>query len=183
MMSEKMEYLPFSAVNDFMRDDYRITVMTEVFSNLEKLDKAPRTVITTAVSHHVSVPGFRNGNLAPVGRKVKASVSLFERAPEFAAAVMQGWSSLHPQLRTVVVEVLTELGWENVLPADADRAQLPGFQIHWPKKDNFEAILAQVKAKQPDLEESEDNVSLMAVWMGNRLPYDLYSEEEQQSAE
>jgi hypothetical protein len=178
-----MEYLPFSAVNDFMRDDYRITVMTEVFSNFDKLEKAPRTLITGFVSHHVSVPGFRNGNLAPIGRKVKASVSLFERSPEFAAAVMQSWSILHPDLRKVMVEVLNELAWENVLPAEADRSELPGFQVHWPKKDNFEAILAQVKAKQPELVESEDDVSLMAVWMGNRLPYDLYSEEEQKEAE
>jgi hypothetical protein len=34
-----------------------------------------------------------------------------------------------------------------------------------------------VHKKAPQLQESDDNVSLMAVWLGNRLPYDLYTQE------
>jgi hypothetical protein len=182
-MPEKVENIPFHAVNEFMREDYRLTVLTEVLSGQEKIPAEQRSLIGKNIARYVSVPGFRNGNLAPVGRKAKASVTLFERSPEFTGAVLEGWSRLHPDLAKTVFAVLTDRGWEGLQPLELDRSQLPGFLIHWPKGDTYEELIKAAHEKDSQLQESDDNVSLMVVWVGNRLPYDLYADEAEEKKE
>ena len=176
-MPEKVEYLPFHAINEFMRDDYRLVVISEVLTNQEKIPAEKRTAIGQMIAKFVTVQGFRNSNLAPAGRKAKASVSLFERSPEFVAQIVESWRTLHESLAGAVFSVLTERGWDSLQSLEADRSQFPGFVIHWPKEDTFEVLIIAVHKKAPQLQESDDNVSLMAVWLGNRLPYDLYTQE------
>jgi hypothetical protein len=125
----------------------------------------------------VTVQGFRNSNLAPTGRKAKASAVLFERSPEFVGLIVESWRDLHPVLASLMNTVLTEHEWDALLPLETDRSQLSGFRIHWPKQDTFDALIKAVQTKDPELQESDDNISLMAVWLGNRLPYDLFAEE------
>jgi len=183
-MPEKEEFLPFHAINEFMRDDYRLTVLTEVLGASDRLTPEKRSAIGKMITRYVSVPGFRNGNLAPVGKKARASASLFERSSEFVALVVESWSHLHPELATTMFEVLSEHAWENLQPLEVDRSQLPGFSIHWPKQDNFAGLIKAAHEKNPALAgESEDNISLMAVWIGDRLPYDLFVEEGQETTE
>lgn len=179
-MPEEIKYLPFHAINEFMRDDYRLTVLTEVLTKNEELSAEKRSAIGKFIAKFVSVPGFRNGNLAPAGRKAKASTALFERSGEFAGLVMESWSRLHPQLADEMHALLTEKAWEELQPIELDRSQLPGFLIHWPKEDNFEVLIKAVQAKAPTVDESDDNISLMAVWIGNRLPYDLFVDEDEE---
>lgn len=176
-MSDQEEYLPFHAINEFMRDDYRITVITEVLSKLDAVDQEKRAYIGRLISKFVHVQGFRNSNMAPVGLKAKGSVTLFEHSPEYVALIIECWRSLHEELAKSVFAVLSEHNWENLPALDVDRCELSGFQIHWPKEDNFETLIKAAKEKNPELQESEDNISLMAVWLGNRLPYDLYIED------
>ena len=173
-MPEKVEYLPFHAINEFMRDDYRLAVISEVLTNQDKLAAEKRSILGKIISRYVTVQGFRNGNLAPVGRKAKGTATLFERSPELVAVVVESWSRLHEELAKIVFEVLTEREWNDLQPLEFDRSQLPGFLIHWPKTDTFEELIKAVYEKGPELNESDDNISLMAVWIGNRLPYDLY---------
>lgn len=177
-MPEEIKYLPFNAVNEFMRDDYRLQVLTEVFSGSDTLPPEKKSAIGKLVSRFVSIPGFRNGNLAPVARKAKASVQFFEQSAEFCALVLASWQSLHPELATEMHIILTEKGWEELQPLDLDRSKLPGFLIHWPKGDTFEVLIQALHEKNAGLQESDDNISLMSVWLGNRLPYDLFVEEE-----
>lgn len=173
-MPEKAEYLPFHAINEFMRDDYRLAVISEVLTNLDKVSAEKRSLLGKMISRYVTVQGFRNGNLAPVGRKAKGTATLFERSHELVAIVVESWSRLHEELAKVVFAVLTEREWSDLQPLEFDRSQLPGFLIHWPQKDTFEELIKAVQEKDPQLNESDDNISLMAVWIGNRLPYDLY---------
>lgn len=176
-MSEQEEYLPFHAINEFMRDDYRITVITEVLSKVDEFPPEKRSYIGKLISKFVLVQGFRNSNMAPVPKKAKASVTLFEHSPEYVGLIIEGWRSMHDELAKVVFEILSEHNWPNLPALDVDRSELPGFQVHWPREDSFETLIAAVKEKAPALQESDDNISLMSVWMGNRLPYDLYIEE------
>ncbi len=183
-MSEKEKFLPFIAINEFMRDDYRQKVITEVLSHIDKIPNDQRITINRSISKFVKVPGFRNSSLAPAGLKAKSSVELFGTLSDFTGAVIEGWFRLHPDLAKTVFEVLQEKEWPNLQPIELDRSKLPGFQIHWPKTDTFEVLINAVRSKNLFEDESDDNISLMAVWMGVRLPYDLFVEEtEEKKAE
>ncbi len=177
--TNQQKYLPFHAVNEFMRDDYRLTILQEVLSEQSATPVEIRNRIGRMISKGVKIPGFRNSNQAPVAIKVKNSTSLFENSPEFAALVMEAWSNLHTKLKRDMAEVLHDRGW-NIPSAEIDHSQLPGFQIDWIKGDTFEVLIGEIKKKNPDLQESDDNISLMAVWIGNRLPYNLYEDESSQ---
>lgn len=178
--TSKVQYLPFHSVNEFMRDDYRLTILHEVYSNFEKCTVLQKQLITRLFTRGVQIQGFRNSSLAPLPIRVKNSASLFERSPEFAATIMECWSNLHPELKNVMGTVLQEKGWQ-VLDLSLDRSGLPGFMIDWPKADTFEEIIKSVKTAIPGLEETDDNISLMAVWIGNKLPYNLYAADEENS--
>jgi hypothetical protein len=174
---QKVEYLPFHAINEFMRDDYRLTVLNEVLSQQDKIAPEKKAIIGKMIAKYVTIQGFRNSNLAPTGRKAKSSVPLFERSADYSAVIIECWKNLHEELAKTVYEVLTEHNWEKLLPLEDDRSSQPGFLVHWPKADTFEVLIKAVQEKAPELKESEDNISLMAVWLGNRLPYDLYEQE------
>ncbi|MCX6054831.1 MAG: hypothetical protein NTZ74_07960 [Chloroflexi bacterium] len=174
-MSEN-KYLPFKAINEFMRDDFRLTVIQEVFTGLNDCSPTQKQIINRMVEKRVQVPGFRNGRLAPLAIKVKHSASLFEQSSEFSSIIIECWSNFHKDLKMMIFDLLTEKNWQpNTI--DLDRTSLPGFMIEWPKQDTFELLIKSIRESRPDLQESEDNISLMVVWVGNRLPYDLYDEE------
>ena len=174
---KKIQVLPFHAVNEFMRDDYRFDVLHEVFTALDQATPMQKQLITRMFAKNVNIPGFRNSGLAPLAIKIKNSPTLFERSHEFSATIMECWSNLHPELKAAMHALLTERGW-TVQPLEADRSLLPGFQIDWPKPDNFESLIKGIQAAKPELKESDDNISLMAVWVGNKLPYNLFSDDE-----
>lgn len=170
MSNNELKMLPFHAINGFMRDDYRAAVIHLVLSNLAQLPDDIQAPIRNSIRKSVQVPGFRNSIQAPVSMKVKPSSALFEKDPHFAATILSAWSELHPTLRTQVYDLLSERGWE-MLPAEADRAKLPGFLISWKEGEDFDLInqAFQEKYNLPDV--SADDVSLMTVWISNRLPY------------
>jgi len=179
--NETAEYLPFNAINEFMRDDYRLTVLNEVITHLDRVQPGPRKMIAALISQRVKIPGFRNSNLAPAAMKAKNTATLFQQSAEFSASIIEAWSSLHPQLKETVFSLLTEKAWE-LAPLEVDRSRLPGFQVHWPKDDTFEVLDKAVRERMPGTNESDDDISLMVVWIGNRLPYDLYLEEDASGA-
>jgi hypothetical protein len=174
---KKIQVLPFHAVNEFMREDYRLDVLHEVFTGLEQCTPLQKQLITRMFAKNVNIPGFRNSGQAPLAIKIKNSPTLFERSHEFSATIMECWSNLHPELKLAMQTLLTERGW-TLQPLDDDRCLLPGFQIDWPKADNFESLINGIHETHPDMNESDDNISLMAVWVGNKLPYNLFSEDE-----
>jgi hypothetical protein len=176
-----VEYLPFHAVNEFMRDDYRFAVIAEVMQHLDSVPSANRKEITQEISRNVKISGFRNSNQAPVTIKAKQSAGLFQKSARYSAAIINAWSSLHPDLASTVWTVLSEHGWEP-LPLEANREKLPGYQVKWPKSDTFEVLQQAVRNVNASLTETDDDISLMAVWVGNRLPYDLFIEAEEEKS-
>jgi len=50
--------------------------------------------------------------------------------------------------------------------------------VNWPKGDTFDQFIKSITESNPELNESDDNISLMIVWVGNKLPYNLFDEAE-----
>lgn len=171
MTNSEIQLLPFHAINGFMRDDYRTAVIHSVLSDLPRLSESMQGPIRSAIRKSVQVPGFRNSALAPLALKIKPSSALFEKDPHFAAVILSAWAELHDSLRTQVFDLLKERGWD-LLPVDADRTKLPGFLTVWKEGEDFDLINQAFQEKYNLSDVSTDDVSLMTVWIGNRLPYE-----------
>jgi len=177
VIEKKAKFLPFHAVNEFMRDDYRFSILQEVMTHFEDCGKDRIMRINRLFVKAVQIPGFRNSSLAPAAVRIKHSVGLFEKSPEFAALMIECWSERHLGLKQAVFKILDAKNWKP-LPIEADRTQLTGFLVNWPKDDTFDLFIKSIHESNPELNESDDNISLMVVWVGNKLPYNLFDEQE-----
>lgn len=181
--SDQMAFLPFNAINEFMRSDYRLQVVRNVLEALPGLPEEYRLPIDRLTRQQVTVPGFRNSAKAPVPIRARAiSDKSFEKSPEMAAAILAAWSVTHPHLRIQVFDLLISREWE-LLPAEANRAQMPGFLTEWPAGETFETLNAAFQEQYPDSGASEDDISLMIVWLSGRLPYGAGETIEEQSVD
>lgn len=179
MDDKQVQFIPFNAINEFMLSDYRQRIIQMVFAQQDKLPGSLRSALTNQVKHNIKVPGFRNSTQAPAALKARAAVSTFERRADFVAQVLQGWSELHADLRQRVYDFLKAREWE-LLPPDADRTKLPGFLIKWPEGQNYD-VLGQAYAEMyPGEQPAENDLRLMIVWLANRLPYDMYGDEDEE---
>jgi hypothetical protein len=182
MDDKRIPYFPFHAINEYMLPEFRLNVITTVLRDLAKLPGLRRATLNNMIKHSVTVPGFRNSSAAPLGVKVRGAVTTFERSPEFAAQVLQGWAELHADLRERVFAALQGRSFEEILPAEADRTKLPGFQTTWPKVETYEALDEAFYSTNPGFEATTDDIRLMVVWLVNRLPYDLFEEDDEETA-
>jgi hypothetical protein len=207
-MAEKTEFLPFHAINEFMRPDFRLTVIRDTLTSQDKLEEAYINDLNQHIKKRVSVPGFRNSDKAPGLIKVLPTSKAFEKYPELVAAILSCWTEIQTELREQVYELLKSRGWPMlgegeemdasalslevlkawpVFPVKMNRAKLPGFYPHWPKGEEFETLYTTFTSLYPDVNVSIDKVSLMAVWLTMRLPYqvdvDLHPEEENKTSE
>lgn len=181
-MENKVKFLPFHAINEFMMDDYRQLVIQSVLGKFSRLSEERQRRINSLIKKNVKVQGFRNSSLAPLPMKVNGCIDSFKKSPEFVGQVLSGWFEIHQDVATVVYEFLQSKDWK-ILPIDADRSVLPGFMIEWPKEDDFEGMIEAFRTKYPELSISDDDISLLIVWISNRLPYEhvenLFSEKDQ----
>jgi hypothetical protein len=175
MDDEKTQFLPFHAINEFMRDDYRAKVIRSTLNALSTLPPEYREPVDRLIRRNVQVPGFRISTKAPVTLRQKPTIDAFVKNPQMAAAILSAWAEVHTGLRSQIHELLTTRGWE-ILPSEADRTQLPGFIPSWPKEEDFENLTFAFKEKYPSTDASDDDINLMAVWVGGRLPYQSSSE-------
>lgn len=201
MSDKKIEFLPFHAINEFMRNDFRLAVVRATLNGLANLPEDHRTGLDRLTRKYVSVPGFRNSDRAPNVVKVLPMTKAFEKSPELVAAILAAWADLHAELRQQMFDLLTERGWKmlaaeegnlpslgdlkawGVLPLSANRARMPGFYTHWPKGQDYEALYSAFSAKHPESTASLDEVSLMAVWVSLRLPVSVEEDENEDEAE
>jgi len=170
MSDKQVSFLPFHAINEFMLDDFRQNVLHTVLSRMGELTPAQKGPLAGQIKRHVSVAGFRNSSAAPLPLKIRGAGSAFQRQPDFTARILQSWADLHADLRQRVYDLLVERDWK-ILPVDVDRAKLPGFLTDWPESETYEVLNQAYSEKYPDSSASEDEVRLMIVWIGNRLPY------------
>lgn len=182
MDDKKVQFIPFNAINEFMLPDFRQHVIQTVLAHLDRLSGERRSTLNNQVKKHVAVPGFRNSIQAPAGIKARAAVSTFEHRADFAAQVLQGWSELDSELRQKVYDFLKAREWE-LLPADADRTKLPGFMVKWPEGQNYDVLGQAYTEMYPGDQPSDNDLRLMIVWVANRLPYDMYADDDETGEE
>jgi hypothetical protein len=169
--ADEMAFLPFAAINNFMRPDYRLEVVRYVLQHLATLTPPRRVAIDALTRQIVRVPGFRNSAKAPAGPKARPLAEATEKHSELMGLILASWAELHPELADRVHALLTGRGWD-VLPAAADRLTLPGFLPTWPKDEDFDVLLAAYAEQFPDHPAADDDISLMVVWLSLRLPFE-----------
>jgi hypothetical protein len=193
-MPENTEFLPFHAINEFMRAEFKLSVIRDTLTNQAKLTDPCVNELNKQIKNRVSVPGFRNSDKAPALVKVLPTSKAFEKYPELVAAILSCWVESQSELREQVYTVLKTRNWPMlsededvnmsalnaeiiktwpVFPLRMDRTKLPGFYPHWFKGEDFEALYTSYNSLYPDANASIDKVSLMAVWLTLRLPYHL----------
>jgi hypothetical protein len=193
-MADKTEFLPFNAINEYMRPDFRLKVIRDALSSQSSLDETLSNDLNHLLKKYVTVPGFRSSDKAPALVKVLPTSKAFEKNPDLVAVILTCWAETQTELREQSYMVLKERKWplfpENeeqkpiasitetikewpVFPITMDRAKLPGFYIHWPKGEDFEALYKAFTELYPDSDASIDKVSLMMVWLSMRLPFQV----------
>lgn len=170
--SNQVQFVSFTAINEFMLPEYRQEVIQYVLGHLDDLLPERRHQVLSQLKRYLRLPGFRNSLAAPLAIKVKGAGSVFEEHADFVAQILMAWSELHPDLRAQVYDLLVERKWE-ILPAETDRTKLPGFLIRWPKEETYDVLNAAFIEKYPDARVHEYDVRLMIVWLSGRLPYDI----------
>jgi hypothetical protein len=173
--TRKIAYLPFHAINQFMMDDYRRTVIRAAVNAQRTVDSGLSGNLDKQVRRHVTIPGFRNSVKAPPALKARHLEEPFEKHPEVVGAVVSVWAAARPELRDQVFQLLSSRAWQ-VMPADADRSRLPGFLTRWPSGEDFESLVEAFHEMYPELEVEDDDISLMVVWLSGRLPVDTEDE-------
>ena len=164
-------YLPFHAINEFMRPDYRLQIVRKVLTSLDSLTASQRQAIERLTRLFVTVPGFRNSAKAPTPLRLRPTAEAFEKSPHMAGVIVDAWASLNRELSQQLQALLVERGW--VLPAlEIDRASLPGYLPTWPADEGFAEINQAFHQKYPEAQAYDDDISLMTVWLSGRLPFE-----------
>jgi len=190
-MPENTEFLPFHAINEFMRPDYRLSVIRETLTSQAKLPEDLSKHLDEKIKKSVSIPGFRSSDKAPALMKVLPTSKAFEKNPDLVAAILSSWAELHSDLRNQVYQVFITRNWKMfqetdginketlsietikewpIFPISFNRVKLPGFFTHWPKGEDFEVLYSTFTELYPNEDVSIDKVSLMVVWLCMRLP-------------
>jgi len=170
----KLEFIPFNAINEFMRTDYRMILLRNTMLALPELSPKTQASINKLTKKHVKVPGFRNSAKAPASVKAVSMVKPFEKQPKLVSAILSAWAESNSEMCQQVFRLLSGFGWK-LLPVEADRTRLPGFLAQWPEEHDFEVIYDGLTESCQDSEYSIDDVSLMAVWLSVRLPIEKVS--------
>lgn len=175
-MNEQTQFLPFHAINEFMLTEYRREVIKTVLSSLNALELDNQKKINLLIKRNVKVPGFRNSSQAPLPMLINGAIQAFEKSASFSAQILSAWAELHPELRNNVQALLENRDWK-ILPEETDRTKLPGFLTRWPAEDSFEMLIKAFRETFPEASASDDDISLMIVWLSGRLPYEMVDRE------
>lgn len=180
--NSKVAFLPWHAINAFMLEDFQLEVLKEVLSGYDSLSSDQRRTLNNHIKRGVQIPGFRNSISAPVSLKAKNAGEYFEKNAEFVVSVLDAWFTLHEALGASVFALLTELNWQ-ILPLEANRKKMPGFLPQWPQEEQFGDLVEGFRNEFPEHSGYSDNqISLMCVWLSGRLPFELVEKNTVQDA-
>jgi hypothetical protein len=170
-MNEKkqVDFIPFHAINEFMRNDFRLNVIRSTLAAMVSLDRELTAPIDRLTRKHVKVAGFRNSIKAPTTVKAVGMVRAFEKQPKLVAAILNAWTHSKGELQQQIYQFLIDRGWK-LLPIEADRTKIPGFLTRWPEGEDYETLYQDYIGLYPESEASIDETSLMIVWLSGRLP-------------
>ena len=174
---EKAQFIPYHAINEFMRNDFRLHVIRTVMQSLQDIDKETSVFINRLTRKYVKVSGFRNSSKAPAMVKSVAMAKPFQKQPELVSAILQAWARLNPDLQDDIHELLISRGWK-ILPIKVHRKDLPGFLTRWPAGEDYETLYTAFQEANPDNKASLDETSLMVVILSGRLPIEKVNMDE-----
>jgi len=169
---KELSFFPYHAINEFMTDEYRESVIRSVLLARATLPDEYNNNIDRTIKKSVTIPGFRNSAKAPAQLRVKPTIDSFQKNPALVAAILAAWAELQAPLRQEVYDLLISRGWE-LLPVEADRTIFPGFLTKWPKGEEFETLYQAFTASYTGTAPEMNDVSLMVVWLSGRLPYEF----------
>ena len=175
--NNKIEFITFHAINEFMRSDFRLNIIRTTLMALPQLERQYGNVVDRLTRKYAKVAGFRNSVKAPISLKSVALVKPFSKQPDLVAAILSAWSAANNELQIGVFELLTDKEWK-ILPIKAERTKLPGFLTKWPIEDDYEGIYQVFVETNPNTQVSIDETSLMAIWLSGRLPINKVSKVE-----
>ena len=168
---KQAKILPFHAINQFMTDSFRASVLRTVMVNLSSIPNDAQRIIQRAIRTKVKIPGYRKSTRAPAPIQAKGLEDVFKESARLVAAVLSGWSEINLELGKKVYDFLIEEEWE-ILPLAADRKKLPGFITTWPDVRDFDAMFEAFNNRYPAIEPPINEVILLMVWISTRLPVD-----------
>jgi len=175
--NNQVEFIPYHAINEFMRNDFRISVIRSTLVALPKLRPEFSKPVDRLTRKFVKVAGFRNSAKAPASVKAVAMVKSFEKQPKLVASILHAWSESKSELRQEIFNLLSGLNWP-LLPVDFDRTRLPGFLTKWPEEDDYEKLYNTYSSEYPESNTSIDETSLMVIWLAGRLPIEKISKDD-----
>jgi len=173
---KELSFLPFHAINEFMLVEYRLKVIRLTMEKLPELPEIDQSLINKLTKKLVKIQGFRNSVKAPLPIKIRSMAQTFEKNPAFVAVILSAWAKVNSYLGQQVYELLVSRSWE-ILPLDADRSKLPGFITTWPEQENYDTLHEAYYQRYPESQADKNDISLMIVWLGGRLPYQFAQEE------
>ena len=97
MSENQVEFLPFHAINDFMRSDFRLSVVKSTLGALNSLPESQRNSINHLTKKLVKIPGFRHSDKAPAFVRAIPTANAFEKSPELVAAILAAWAEVSHQ--------------------------------------------------------------------------------------
>ena len=106
----KMEFLPFHAINEFMRTDYRMILLRNTLLALADVSPKTRAAVDKLTKKYVKVPGFRNSAKAPASVKAVGMVKAFEKEPRLVGAILSAWAENNTELSQQIFEILAGFG-------------------------------------------------------------------------
>lgn len=175
-MTEKT-VLPWIAVNNYMDDEYRSTVVELALGHLTEASSDLAAFAKQQILH-ITVAGFRSIDRAPVARAGRPVLEYMQSDNDVATAIICLWAE-------------AKHGLVNDLRAEAE---LQGVQIHsswsWQEAKEGFYIFEEIKPL-PDIAQSlvfdehssdADHLQLAALWLGRALLSDHYEEVEDTSA-
>ena len=170
MNSHQVSFLPFHAINEFMRPDFRDEIIRTVMTKLPSVSDSLRITLERTINNHVRIPGFRKSIKAPQEIKQKYLQESFKNNSTITAQFLASWVDIQSGLRDNVFLFLSNLNWE-LLPISVDRTKLPGFYSTWPEGQEFDYLFDAYQIQYPNDKASKDDICLMIVWLSCRLPY------------
>lgn len=169
---DKISFLPYHAINEFMRPDYKERIVRFVFDRIDQIPAEMHKSLDKVIKNLVHVPGFRNSSKAPINFKINNILEAFEKSPALVSTILKTWTNINLELQQQVFQLLESRHWK-LLPIEADRTKLPGFMTTWPTGEDFETLFNAFHTRFPESKVDIDDVSLMIVWLSGRLPYEF----------
>lgn len=177
--------LQISAIYGFMEPEYHEVVVRRALNSRDKVSKAARGVLNSAINSTAKVPQFpKEPAKAPTPYLMEPILKTVTKSDKLAGAVLKVWAESHDALRDVVVKHLDNLAMPAKYPDfSGNRFRGTWFSDAWERetnkilerhgdfdKDDIALMLCYVSGKIPGAKEKKDDVLAQSLEYLRSLP-------------